>query len=113
MSTKVPLFSEKNSLSKSLQDLSINGDEPRPQYIVKESKFGSKDTSALSIPIPIIDVSLLSYSKDELEKLRSSLSSEDTFRVREAAKHFFTLPAEDKQEYARAVNDSEGYGMTG
>lgn len=31
-------------------------------------------------------------------------------KVREVAKQFFALPVEEKQRYARAVNESEGYG---
>ena len=31
-------------------------------------------------------------------------------KVREVAKQFFALPVEEKQKYARAVNESEGYG---
>ncbi|KAK7347124.1 hypothetical protein VNO80_21651 [Phaseolus coccineus] len=115
------LVSEEKSVSKSVQQMSIEGDEPPSQYIVKGNSFGSKDSCAL-IPIPIIDVSLLS-SEGELEKLRSALSSAGCFqaighgmsssyleKIREVAKQFFALPEEEKQKYARAVNESEGYG---
>ncbi|KAJ7979009.1 2-oxoglutarate (2OG) and Fe(II)-dependent oxygenase superfamily protein [Quillaja saponaria] len=118
------VFAGKQSLPKSVQEMAINGDEPPQEFIVKESKFGPKETSAISIPIPIIDVRLLS-SEDELEKLRSALSSGGCFqavghgissafldRVREVGKRFFTLSMEEKEKYARApaVTDSEGYG---
>ncbi|KAJ1385866.1 Oxoglutarate/iron-dependent dioxygenase [Sesbania bispinosa] len=115
------LVSEEKSMPKSVQDMSMDGDEPPSQYVVKGISFGSKDSSAL-IPIPIIDVSLLS-SESELEKLRSALSSAGCFqaighgmstsyldKIREVAKQFFTLPVEEKQKYVRAVNESEGYG---
>ncbi|KAK7264854.1 hypothetical protein RJT34_32467 [Clitoria ternatea] len=114
--------SEEKSVPKSVQEMSMNGDEPPSQYLVKGNSFGSVMDSSILIPIPIIDVSLLS-SECELEKLRSALSSvgcfqaighgmSDSFldKVREVAKHFFALPEEEKQKYARAVNESEGYG---
>ena len=74
------LVSEETSLPKTVQEMSMNSDEPAPQFLVKETSFGSQD-STISVPIPIIDVSLLS-SEDELEKLRSSLSSAGCFQVR-------------------------------
>jgi len=73
------LVSEEKSVSKSVQQMSMEGDEPPSQYIVKGNTFVSKHSSAL-IPIPIIDVSLLS-SEAELDKLRSALSSAGCFQV--------------------------------
>ncbi|XP_057420668.1 jasmonate-induced oxygenase 4-like [Lotus japonicus] len=108
-------------MSKSVQEMSMDSDEPPSAYVVERNSFGSKDSSTL-IPIPIIDVSLLS-SEDEQGKLRSALSSAGCFqaighgmsstyldKIREVAKHFFALPVEEKQKYARAVNEAEGYG---
>ncbi|RDX97650.1 Protein SRG1, partial [Mucuna pruriens] len=106
---------------KSVEEMSMEGDEPPSRYIVNGNSFGSKESST-AIPIPIIDVSLLS-SEGELENLRSALTSTGCFqaighgmsssyldKIREVAKQFFALPEEEKQKYARAVNDSEGYG---
>ncbi|KAA8535192.1 hypothetical protein F0562_030195 [Nyssa sinensis] len=119
---------EVDSLSKSAQEMFIDGDEPPPRYIVKESKFGSIDSSPLSAPIPIIDISLLASSSsfasdEELEKLKSALSSWGCFqaighgisdsylnKVREAAKQFFALPVEEKKKYSRAAGEGEGWG---
>ncbi|GAU11927.1 hypothetical protein TSUD_195510 [Trifolium subterraneum] len=111
-----------SELPKSILEMSMNGDEPPSEYLVKGNSFGSKEDSSTLIPIPIIDVSLLS-SQGELEKLRSALSSVGCFqaighgmpttyldKVREVAKHFFALPVEEKQKYARDVNEYEGYG---
>lgn len=68
-------------LPKSIEEMSMDGYEPPSEYVVKgNNSFGSKDSSTL-IPIPIIDVSLLS-SEGELEKLRSALSSAGCFQVR-------------------------------
>lgn len=38
------------------------------------------------------------------------MSSSYLDNIRETAKQFFALPEEEKQKYARAVNESEGYG---
>ncbi|KAL2338438.1 hypothetical protein Fmac_012884 [Flemingia macrophylla] len=115
------LVSEEKLVPKNVIEMSINGDEPSSRYIVNGNTFGSKDSSA-QIPIPIIDLSLLS-SEGELEKLKSALSSAGCFqaighgmsgsyldKIREVSKQFFELPEEEKQKYARAVNESEGYG---
>ncbi|KAM1173300.1 hypothetical protein FF1_026033 [Malus domestica] len=117
-----------------VQEMSMNGEQPPAEYIVKESKFGSIDSSPpLADEIPIIDISLFSplspqYSEQaenhELQKLRSALSSAGCFqaighgisdslldKVREAAKQFFALPVEEKEKYSRAVHGgAEGYG---
>ncbi|PNX78080.1 protein SRG1-like, partial [Trifolium pratense] len=109
------LVSEEKLVPRSIQEMSMDGDEPPSEYLVKGNSFGSKEDSSTLIPIPIIDVSLLS-SQAELEKLRSALissagcfqaighgmSSSYLDKVREIAKHFFALPVEEKQKYARA-----------
>lgn len=86
MAGNLLISSEEKLLSKSVQELSMDGDEPPSEYLVKGSSFGSK-ISSTPIPIPIIDVSLLS-SEEELEKLRSALSSAGCFQVR--IKQFIT-----------------------
>ncbi|WRX33681.1 Non-hem dioxygenase N-terminal domain - like 10 [Theobroma cacao] len=121
----MPLSSDGVSLSRSIQEMSMNGDEPPPEFYVKDSSFTHTDYSDLSasISVPVIDISLLLSSKDELEKLRQALSSGGCFqaighgisnsfidKVREIAKQFFGLPQEEKQKYSRAVNEVEGYG---
>ncbi|XP_021277366.1 uncharacterized protein LOC110411504 [Herrania umbratica] len=121
----MPLSSDGVSLSKSIQEMSMNGDEPPPEFYVKDSSFRCTDYSDLSasISVPVIDISLLPSSKDELEKLRQALCSGGCFqavghgisnsfidKVREVAKQFFGFPQEEKQKYSRAVNEVEGYG---
>ncbi|XP_057416028.1 jasmonate-induced oxygenase 4-like [Lotus japonicus] len=118
------LVSEEQSLLKSVEQMSKEGDEPPSAYHVVEglNGFGSNKDSSTQTPIPIIDVSLLS-SEDELQKLRSALSSAGLFqaighgmsvsyldKMREVVKQFFALPVEEKNKCARAVNDHEGYG---
>ncbi|CAL5360871.1 unnamed protein product [Camellia sinensis] len=113
------------SLHKTAHEMSIDGDEPPPRYIVKESIFGSLHSSSSPlplIPIPVIDIALLS-SPQQLHKLRSTLSSwgcfqaighgiPDSFldKVRDVAKQFFSLPVEEKKKYSRAEKDGEGHG---
>ncbi|MED6205160.1 hypothetical protein PIB30_015276 [Stylosanthes scabra] len=124
----VLISEEKSSMTKSIYEMSMDGDEPPPQYVVKEdnNSIGLKDSlssSSVMIPIPIIDMSLLSSSEPEIEKLRSALTSAGCFqaighgmstsyleKVRQVSKQFFQLPVEEKEKYARAANDSEGYG---
>ncbi|KAL6221622.1 hypothetical protein ACLB2K_005018 [Fragaria x ananassa] len=115
----------------SVEELSIKGDEPPAEYIVKESKFGGIESSPESGQIPIIDISLFSSSsfgtkeaEIELNKLRSALSLSGCFqaighgisssfldKVREVATQFFELPVEKKQKYSREIyGGQEGYG---
>ncbi|GMJ07540.1 hypothetical protein HRI_004423200 [Hibiscus trionum] len=103
----------------------FNGDEPPPEFHVKESSLGGTDSSHLpsSVSIPIIDLSLLLSSKNEVQKLRLALESGGCFQaighgmsssfieeVRGVAKQFFGLPREEKLKYSRAANGAEGYG---
>lgn len=114
------------SVSKTIEQLVTHGEQPSSGFIVKETKFGSIESSPPLGPFPVIDMSLFSSQEHvgtELEKLKSSLSSAGCFqvvghgmsdsfldRVREVAVEFFQLPAEEKQKHARAVNEIEGYG---
>lgn len=85
-----PLHAGNDSLklSMSVQEMSMKGDEPPPEYIVKDSKFGAIESSPELGQIPIIDVSLFSPSsldskqaKIELDKLRTALSSSGCIQV--------------------------------
>lgn len=83
-------------LSKNVQEMSINGDEPPARYIVKDGSLGPATSSSPLVPIPVIDLSLLSLSSslsskeevDELEKLKSALGTWGCFQV-----YFLTLPS--------------------
>ncbi|KAJ0030025.1 hypothetical protein Pint_13758 [Pistacia integerrima] len=109
------------SLSKSVPETAINGDEPPPPYVLKQSVFGSIDVCPPNGSFPVIDISLFSPSSSasqahvhkELEKLRSALTSAGCIqvighgisssfldKVRELGKQFFELPMEEKQKYA-------------
>ncbi|KAK0607309.1 hypothetical protein LWI29_012965 [Acer saccharum] len=118
---------------KSVDQMSRSGEEPPPEYIVKDSKFGSIETSPPLGPFPVVDLTVFSHSssssssqdlEQELAKLRSSLSSAGGCfqaighgisnslldKIREVSIDFFSLPVEEKHKYARAVNEAEGYG---
>lgn len=126
------MAAEVGTLSKTVQEILMIGDEPPQEYISKQSNFGSVDFSHSLAPIiPIINIGLFSLSsshdskevESELEKLRSALSSVGCFqavghgisssildKVCEVAEQFFALPVEEKHKYARAVDEFEGYG---
>ncbi|GKV18697.1 hypothetical protein SLEP1_g29038 [Rubroshorea leprosula] len=121
----MPLPPDGTPLPKSVQEMSVNHDEPPPEFLFKNNILGLSYSSTppdSSVSVPIIDLSLLSTDVEQ-EKLRSALTSVGCFqavshgipgqlldKVREAAKQFYALPLEDKQKYSRAVNDVEGYG---
>ncbi|KAE8664334.1 2-oxoglutarate and Fe(II)-dependent oxygenase superfamily protein isoform 2 [Hibiscus syriacus] len=119
------LFFDGVPLSKSVQEMSVNGDEPPSEFHVKNSSSGGTDSSYLlsTVSVPIIDLRFLLSSKDELEKLRLALESGGCFQaighemsssfiddVRRVAKQFFGLPQEEKLKYSREANGVEGYG---
>ncbi|POO01326.1 Oxoglutarate/iron-dependent dioxygenase [Trema orientale] len=104
------------------QEIAINGDNPPQEFFVKESAFGSVDISPPTIPIPVIDASMLS-SEGELEKLRSALTTWGCFqaighgipsslldKVSEVGKEFFSLPMEEKRKCLLSACDGEGFG---
>ncbi|KAM3714200.1 hypothetical protein ACJW31_01G314300 [Castanea mollissima] len=116
-----------------VEEMSINSEEPPQEYVVKDSSFGSIESSDPSLgSIPIIDISIFSLFsphdpkevENELEKLRSALSLGGCFqaighgipssllvKLREVARQFFALPAEEKHKYSRAAYEGEGYGQ--
>ncbi|KAF8393131.1 hypothetical protein HHK36_021372 [Tetracentron sinense] len=124
-----PIPTKVVSLSKLVQELAIDGKEPPARYFFRDGKDAPIKTSPLLSSIPVIDFGLLSSSssspsaKEELEKLRSALSSWGCFQaighgissslldeVHEVAKGFFKLPLEEKKKYSTTVDELEGYG---
>ncbi|KAG9153439.1 hypothetical protein Leryth_021014 [Lithospermum erythrorhizon] len=95
-------------------------------------RFIHKDADWVNGSIPVlevaeVDISLLKSSshaaENELSKLRSALTScgcfqainhgiRDSFvdEIQEMSHQFFSLPMEEKKNYARTVDDIEGYG---
>lgn len=82
----VTFLSAEVLLSKRVQDMVLNGEEPPPLYICRDGD-ANEDVSSASSSIPIIDLSLLSSSapgskqEEELENLRSALCSWGCFQV--------------------------------
>ncbi|XP_050230959.1 jasmonate-induced oxygenase 2-like [Mercurialis annua] len=110
-------------MSKYVQEMSIDGDEPPPSFTTKEIL----DPSPPLTSIPIIDLSLLSSPSSqqiqELQKLKEALGSWGCFqainhgisglfldKVREVTKQFFALPTMEKQKVGQGVDDNQGYG---
>ncbi|KAJ4709094.1 2-oxoglutarate (2OG) and Fe(II)-dependent oxygenase superfamily protein [Melia azedarach] len=114
------------TISKTVQDLIISGQELPQNYIYKGSDAATLGASQPLGQIPIIDIGLLtspSSSREELDKLRSALSFWGCFQainhgmelafldqVREVTKQFFALSPEKKQKYSRESGSIEGYG---
>ncbi|KAK4836961.1 hypothetical protein QYF36_001664 [Acer negundo] len=117
-------------LSKRVQEMSLNDEEPPPApYICREGDSVEEVSAPLS-PVPIIDLSLFSSSstpctkqQEELEKLRSALSSWGCFqaighgissefldKIRQVTREYFEQPMEEKKKQAKGVEEFEGYG---
>ncbi|KDP23161.1 hypothetical protein JCGZ_00344 [Jatropha curcas] len=118
------MAAEIESMSKSVQELVIDGKESLEKYIQKGNDSGKLNTSVSLIEVPIVDIGLLKSPltrTEELHKLRSALSSWGCFQVinhgmtssfleemRQVAKQFFSLPMEEKQKYSRKTGSIEG-----
>ena len=77
---------EEELRSKSVQELVINGGQPPDNYVYKNSTAGVPDVHTPNLnEIPVIDLGNLKSSattvEEELEKLRSALSSWGCFQV--------------------------------
>lgn len=120
-------------LSKRVQEMVINGEEPPSPYISRDD--GDEDASSASASqlIPIIDLSLILSStnhhtseekeEEELQKLKSALSSWGCFQavghgipssfleeVRKVTRQFFEQPMEVKKKFEKGVEEFDGYG---
>ncbi|KAK8479371.1 hypothetical protein V6N11_027622 [Hibiscus sabdariffa] len=114
-------------LSRRVQEMVINGEEPGSLYICRHEKQAQSAPSPLA-PIPIIDLNLLSTKteeeeEEELHKLKSALCSWGCFQainhgipscfldqLRHVTREFFQLPMEEKNMYCKGVEEVEGYG---
>ncbi|KAL8136964.1 hypothetical protein V2J09_002965 [Rumex salicifolius] len=110
---------------KSVQELSQS--EVPGNYIYKNATKGTPEFDAPlpEMDCPSIDLEILggSSSEAELNKFRSMLttwgcfqlenhgmSSSELEEMRGVVRQFFELPLEEKQRYARPIDDMEGYG---
>ncbi|KAK9232366.1 hypothetical protein WN943_022612 [Citrus x changshan-huyou] len=115
-------------LSKRVQEMVLNGEEPPAPYICRDGDSIQEVSAPLS-PVPIIDLSLLSFStpyakqEEELQKLRSALSSWGCFqaighgipttfldKIRRVTREYFEQPMDEKKKQAKGVEEVEGYG---
>ncbi|KAI7735747.1 hypothetical protein M8C21_015404 [Ambrosia artemisiifolia] len=109
-----------------VQDIAAHCEQLPERFIRKEDEeYGNVTNSNASSPakIPVIDVSLLTSSPLELNRLKIAITTWGCFqainhgiegsfldKVREVSRLFFDLPAEEKKKYLREENDLEGYG---
>lgn len=118
---------EPTVITKHVQELSLNGDEPPPRYIRKDKDQYAPVNDSISSGIPVIDLRLLSSSSEEvkeqeLAKLKSALSSWGFFQaighdipsslldeVQSIAKEFFNLPMEEKNKHAINFEGKQDY----
>ncbi|KAB2016648.1 hypothetical protein ES319_D08G108600v1 [Gossypium barbadense] len=109
-----------------VQELAAINSRQVPERYIREG-VGALDASFPVLDVPTIDLQLLasssSTSGDELDKLRSALSSYGCIqainhgitsafldKLREVARQFFALPSEEKKKYSREIGSIEGYG---
>ncbi|MCL7024534.1 hypothetical protein MKW94_023372, partial [Papaver nudicaule] len=127
--------SPSQALLKNVQELAIDGEEPPPRYVRKEGDHKEKKEVPAyeSLSVPVIDFSRFSPAsssrekEDEMEKLKSALSSWGLFQaighgisksllddIYDVSKQFFDLPVEEKERYTRSEEDEivdlQGYG---
>ncbi|TMW89070.1 hypothetical protein EJD97_017697 [Solanum chilense] len=117
-------------LSKRVQEMVLHGEEPQGPYICRSGEDDEKEDIMDTSLIPIIDQNLLSSStpsdnkrEQELDKLGSTLSSWGCFqgighgiqtsfldKIRQVSREFFKQTKEEKNKYAKSVDDLQGYG---
>ncbi|KAL6996647.1 hypothetical protein U1Q18_006778 [Sarracenia purpurea var. burkii] len=121
-------------LSKRVQELVLNGEDPPAPYISRDGTDPDTTEDAYSTgfsPVPVVDLGVLSRSPapsteeydDELQKLKSALHSWGCFqaighgipssfldKIVEVTREFFELPMEVKKKYSKTVVEFEGYG---
>ncbi|KAF7814392.1 protein SRG1-like [Senna tora] len=121
-------------LSKRVQEMAINGEQPPSPYVRRDdadSSITQQQVPSALCPLPLIDLGLLSSSpttpiaeqNHELEKLRSALSSWGCFQainhgvssslldeVGEVGRKFFEQPMEEKNRVLKGVEKADGYG---
>ncbi|KAL1814473.1 hypothetical protein ACET3Z_017047 [Daucus carota] len=118
-------------LSKRVQEMVLDGEEPPALYICRDGEDTDDHTGNSTVsPIPVIDLSLVlpsaaptDISIQELQKLRSALSSWGCFQavghgisssvldeIKKVAKEFFEQPLAEKKKVAKTVKEFEGYG---
>ncbi|KAL1189119.1 Protein SRG1 [Cardamine amara subsp. amara] len=115
---------------KTVQEVVAAGEGLPERYLPKRTGDGEGEPLNASVPemdIPAIDLSILLSSseagREELSKLHLALSTwgvvqvmnhgiEEAFldKIYKLTKQFFALPTEEKQKYAREIDNIQGYG---
>ncbi|KAI3801791.1 hypothetical protein L1987_29906 [Smallanthus sonchifolius] len=109
-------------MNKQVQEIAADCHQLPQRFIHNEDTEYNAGASS-PVEIPVIDVSLLTSSPLELDKLKSAVITWGCFqainhgieslfleKVCEIGKLFFQLPAEEKKKYLREEDDVEGYG---
>ncbi|KAI3801793.1 hypothetical protein L1987_29908 [Smallanthus sonchifolius] len=104
-----------------VQEIAADCDQLPERFICKDAEEYAGESCPTEIPV--IDVSLLTSSHSELDRLKSAVTTwgcfqainhgiESSFldKVREISRLFFNLSAEEKKKYLREEHDIEGYG---
>ncbi|KAI3801794.1 hypothetical protein L1987_29909 [Smallanthus sonchifolius] len=116
-----------DSMNKQVQEIAAECHQLPQRYIRQlDKEYGDvTNYAAASSPaeIPVIDVSVLTSSPLELDKLKSAVTTwgcfqainhgiESSFleKVCEISELFFQLPADEKKKYLREEDDIDGYG---
>jgi isopenicillin N synthase-like dioxygenase len=114
-----------DQLASSVQEMSIKGNIPPQNYLLKETLVSAANLPVLHLQT--IDIGLLNSSspegEQEIKKLRTALESSGYFQavnhgmtpsfLEEAhavTRRFFLLPEEEKMKYGRSPDGFDGYG---
>ncbi|KAL1189120.1 Protein SRG1 [Cardamine amara subsp. amara] len=111
---------------KTVQEVVAAGEGLPERYLHAPKGDNEGEPLNASVPemdIPAIDLSLLLSSSEALSKLHLALSTwgvvqvmnhgiEEAFldKIYKLTKQFFALPTEEKQKYAREIDNIQGYG---
>ncbi|XP_076932899.1 protein LATERAL BRANCHING OXIDOREDUCTASE 1-like [Bidens hawaiensis] len=113
-------------MNNQVQEIAAQCERLPERFIRKEDEeYGSITTAGESSPteIPVIDVSLLTWSPLELGRLKSAITTWGCFqainhgieaslldKVRQISRRFFDLSTEEKKKCLREDDDLQGYG---
>ncbi|KAI3811231.1 hypothetical protein L1987_20950 [Smallanthus sonchifolius] len=108
-------------MNNQVQEIAADCDQLPERFIRKDDEEYAGESCPTEIPV--IDVSLLTSSHLELDRLKSAVRTWGCFqainrgiegsfldKVREVRKLFFNLSAEEKKKYLREEDGLEGYG---
>ncbi|KAL8473433.1 hypothetical protein ACS0TY_030321 [Phlomoides rotata] len=117
-------------LSKRVQEMVITGDDPVGPFLCRNGHDLAQRASTDNSPIPIVDMGCFFAGKwsaeeteQELHKLKCALSTWGCFqaighgitssfldKVQRVGREFFEQPIEEKNKYAKTLEEFQGYG---